>query len=235
MPVVKILRLSFKPIPALTTVSNFRSFVAQKAGYENEVFHNHNIQLGGFHYRYPVLQYQAEFKAGYTNLYITAIGNGIEEIHKLMTHPDLEITIEKEKHKLFINKLNIQEYNFEQSIELIEYHLKNWFAFNEENHKKWQKTILLSDKIDFLEKLIVSNILSMSKGLGITINDKIEVKLISYNDRNLVDFKGKKMILLAANFYCNYIIPDGLRLGKSVSLGFGILKSASKKKIICKQ
>lgn len=35
----------------------FRGAVAEKAGYEHDLFHNHNNDTGGYHYRFLLIQY----------------------------------------------------------------------------------------------------------------------------------------------------------------------------------
>ena len=74
-----------------------------------------------------------------------------------------------------------------------------------------------------LEKILVGNIISMSKGLGYTVPGPIEVNILKLREVN-TSLKGNPMLGFMGEFEVNFEIPDYLGIGKSVSRGFGTVK-----------
>ena len=95
-----------------------------------------------------------------------------------------------------------------------------WMCLNEINYKKYLN-INEEEKKELLKKILIGNIISMSKGLNYTVTDKImvdlEVKPIK------VKFKNQNMLCFVGNFIANFMIPNKLGIGKSVSRGFGTI------------
>ena len=78
------------------------------------------------------------------------------------------------------------------------------------------------DKEEILKKILVGNIISMSKGLDYTVKEKIHC-WINLKEKEVI-IKGIKHIGFVGEFKVNFDIPDYLGLGKSVSKGFGTIK-----------
>jgi hypothetical protein len=102
--------------------------------------------------------------------------------------------------------------------------LSPWLALNQENYVKYQNSVI-ADRRVLLKKILIGNILSMSKHLGYdvtnTINVDIEIsaKKVHYKYVPLIGFKGI--------FEANFLIPDYFGIGKGVSHGFGTVKHVS--------
>ena len=94
-----------------------------------------------------------------------------------------------------------------------------WLALNEKNYKTYLK-LATKERKSFLERILVGNILSMLKGLGIRIEFKIEVKILKISSKTTQVHYNKFV-----GFYCdwnsNILIPKYCGLGKSVSKGYG--------------
>ena len=78
------------------------------------------------------------------------------------------------------------------------------------------------ERRDKLRKIMIGNIISMSKGLKYTV-DK-EIKLDTKLRRVHSSFKGREIIAFGGEFIVNFNVPDLLGIGKSVSRGFGTVK-----------
>ena len=74
-----------------------------------------------------------------------------------------------------------------------------------------------------LEKILVGNIISMSKGLRYTVQDPIQANIIKIKEVR-TSLKGTPMLGFLGTFSVNFYIPDYWGIGKSVSRGFGTVK-----------
>ena len=92
---------------------------------------------------------------------------------------------------------------------------------NQNNISKYKNSNNV-DKEEILKKILVGNIISMSKGLDYTVKEKIHC-WINLKEKEVI-IKGIKHIGFVGEFKVNFDIPDYLGLGKSVSKGFGTIK-----------
>lgn len=99
--------------------------------------------------------------------------------------------------------------------------LTPWFALNQENVQKYDKADEI-EKEELLERILIGNLISMSKSFGYTVEDRIRVKLNL--ERTATIFKSKKMVAFEGSFKVNFNIPDYTGIGKSVSRGFGSVR-----------
>jgi|SRR5579885_637565 hypothetical protein len=189
----------------------FRGFMAHMFSNVSE-FHHHS----GNSYHYPLIQYK---RIG-DKLSIVGIGEYSKMVAQSMPNID-HITTQNEKipiHNIQIkNSIFIRENKF-----CVYSFVTPWIALNELNYEKY-RNINKSEKKRFLEKILVGNILSMFKGLGIFVTEKVEItilkqfsKPITVHDNKFVGFK--------LDFACNTTLPEYLGLGKSVSKGFGVIR-----------
>ena len=102
--------------------------------------------------------------------------------------------------------------------------LTPWLALNEANYDRYQGAGL-GERRDMLRRILIGNILSMSKGLGYVVTEEIKVsKLDVYPVKEPVWLKGVRMVGFKGAFAVNFELPDYMGLGKSVSRGFGMIK-----------
>ena len=98
--------------------------------------------------------------------------------------------------------------------------LNPWLALNEENYQKYQMLGTWAKKKDLLEKILIGNIISMSKSLGYTVPAPIEANIHHLKEVK-TSLKGTPMLGFLGTFSVNFEIPDYWGIGKSVSRGFG--------------
>ena len=101
--------------------------------------------------------------------------------------------------------------------------LTPWLALNEKNYEQYQKLENWARKKEFLEKILIGNIISMSKGLGYTVPEPIKSNIIKLREVQ-TSLKGIPMLGFLGSFSVNFEIPDYWGIGKSVSRGFGTIK-----------
>ncbi len=106
--------------------------------------------------------------------------------------------------------------------------LSPWLALNEKNYQKYNKSGTLLKRKELLEKILIGNILSMSKSLGYTVPAPIEVKILNLKEKQ-TSLKGTPMLGFLGSFSVNFDIPDYWGIGKSVSRGFGTVRRVREK------
>ena len=111
-----------------------------------------------------------------------------------------------------------------------EYHLRKWLPFNSENYKEYKSLEDPSDKVQFMERILVGNILSFAKGVGVSLESNVTCTIKSMDNQQLIKYKGVKMMSFDIVFKTNVTIPDFVGIGKGVSLGFGMVTMINNEK-----
>lgn len=197
------------------TAPMVRGYFANKYK-EIDNMHNHNQDK--FIYRYPNIQY----KVVDNNPIIVGIEEGANILKKKNIFLEDEIKIGE--NIIVSNQREITSIKatvgVTSSINRYKF-MTPWIALNQNNVKLYKKSDII-EKDNLLNKILVGNILSFSKGIGYTVNEQLKVKL---NLKQIeVNFKGNKMVGFVGEFYTNFKIPDYLAIGKSISRGFGTIK-----------
>jgi len=78
-------------------------------------------------------------------------------------------------------------------------------------------------KISFLERILVANLLSFAKGIGVHIDSEIQCKLLSLSEPYSVINKQVKLMAFDAEFKTNVSLPDYVGIGKNASIGYGVV------------
>lgn len=220
MKKIRILKISFEQEIPAREIPRFRGAIIEKTGREKILFHNH-IGETGLRYAYPLIQYKVIGRKGC----LICIDEGTEEIHAFLSQRNWDIQLGEQKMTLTIDSLAANNYTLNVWDTLFTYTIRNWLAFNEENFIKYQQIGPLVERIAFLERILVGNILSFAKGIGYTIEKQVELHIQHIQNERSVSYKGNRMMALDLTFQTNFFLPDYIGLGKGVSVGFGTIKS----------
>ena len=211
-----IVTLSLKTdAPINEDASKLRGFIGNEFS-EYTILHNH-ISNGKFILTYPLVQY----KIIEGNAFIVGIGEGGKLLKK----------ISSELNNLRLNKnyVVVEKFIHEKEVDINtsreEKHYKfitPWLGLNQNNYQKYVQTSNWNQKKSILNKILVGNILSMSKGLKIIVNKRLYAK--THFEEKIVEYKGVKMNAFIGEVKIHYNIPDYFGLGKGVSQGFGCIK-----------
>jgi hypothetical protein len=179
---------------------------------EINLLHNHDGD--NFIYRYPMVQYKV-------------IGNnpmiiGVNEASNLVANigiNDDEFILDKTKYETFQKEIKKDIQNFGTEIDYIEYKfLTPWIAINQKNNYEYKNATKMEQE-NILKKILIGNIISMSKGLNYTVDKKLDCWI---NLKEIeVALKGVKHRGFLGEFKVNFVIPNYFGIGKSVSRGFG--------------
>ena len=204
---------SSKLIP--NSPEKFRGNIASKH-LNNPLFHQH-LQNSKFAYRYPLIHYLIlRGKA-----IIFGIQAGADEVSRLFSELD-DITIGTEKYPILDKRLNIKVHIFNVTDSQKQYYFVTpWLALNKSNYLKY-KDMNWTARKQLLSRILVGNILSAAKGLGIKVDKKIFAE-IQYVKPVNCNIKGSPLLGFYGQFKINFDMPPLFSIGKSVSRGFGVI------------
>ena len=205
-------------------IPKFRGYLSNKYPQYN-LIHNH-LENGKVRYSYPLIQ----FKTIEKHPALIGINNGVEILQKVF--PSLtELKIANKKQIVFEKEISFKKIKFGISDNIINYNIISpWLTFNQKNYLVYKEILINSknqiekkQKVDvLLSKILIGNILSISKSLNYKVEEKIylDFKL----KKVFTKLKGVKMIGFKGTFRTNFLLPEYFGIGKSVSRGFGIIK-----------
>ena len=100
-----------------------------------------------------------------------------------------------------------------------------WIGLNEENYEKYiQLRKKSKDTSVLLEKILIGNILSMSKAVGYIVEGKIQIKAKLKESGTIQVKEGVELIAFQGHFETNFLMPDFWGIGKFSSRGYGSVK-----------
>ena len=206
-----------QPLSLLLRSKDLRGAIAH-VNKDNVLFHQHK-EDGTFVYNYPLIQYKIIEGKGL----LVGIDKGarvianVNLLKKRMNFGKEEYIVQRQEMSFQKSAMGlfdgIREYNF----------LSMWLALNEKNYEKYQRLGTQAKRKRLLEKILVGNIISMSKGLGYTVPAPIEAKIEKIKEVK-TSLKGNPMLGFLGSFSVNFEIPDYWGIGKLVSRGFGTVK-----------
>ncbi len=101
-----------------------------------------------------------------------------------------------------------------------------WLALNEENYDRYIRAGTWVKRQELLQRILIGNIISLSKALGYTVSESIKANIIKLKEVN-TKLKDTPMLGFYGTFKVNFEIPDYWGIGKSVSRGFGTIKTCN--------
>jgi hypothetical protein len=183
------------------------------------LFHNHNVK--GFHYAYPLIQY----KRINGHAAVIGINEGSSAVVQLLggelpqwLHIGRRITPAGN------TSINTQEVALECDSTMRTYEITRWLPLNQYNHSIYLQKRGLVGKLTMLESILTGNILSFAKGVGIFFDNQVECCITDIQQGENVQYKSVELTSFNAKFDCNIPLPEYIGLGKSASLGNGIIK-----------
>jgi len=197
----------------------FRAAVIEATERQSSLFHNHGPD-DTFMYRYPKIQYKiTERKAT-----IICLDDGTDDIHYLLQNRSLDLRIGDRQEVFEIEDIHIQYPQVQTWQANFQYALKNWQGLNQGNYQKYQALDGEVERLQFLEKMLLGNLLALSRGFELDTSIPIQVQITRMKQEKWLGYKGRKVLTFTLNLKTNLSLPDYLGLGKGVSVGFGSVK-----------
>ena len=218
---IKLLVVRFKNPLRQTEIRFFRGAVLDRVcgTPHDEFFSGHTEE--GLRYSYPLIQYKRiGGKAA-----LVCIGEGVESIGEFFSSCDFDLQIgNREPEHFEIDSVDAKQILVQAWDDTFRYTLRKWLPFNSNNYNEFLQLEGLAARAEFLQRILVGNILSMCKGLGIRLERDITCEILKMEEPRLELYKGVKMMSFDVEFKTNVSLPDFCGLGKGTSLGMGMVK-----------
>ena len=214
-----VLLIKFKNKISDDEVQFFRSSIIQKLGDQPDILYHNHVEKNKYRYSYPLIQYKnIEQQAT-----IVCIDQGTKAIEKFFSQCDFNFQLGNRKVNMKFASVTPYKLLIERQSKMINYHIHNWLPLNSDNYKKYQNISILSERINFLEKILIGNILSFTKGVNYFIDFPLQCKLLQLSFAKLISNKNIKLMSFGADFQCNLNLPDYIGIGKHTSIGYGTI------------
>lgn len=181
-------------------------------------FHNH--QEEGFHYAYPLVQYKRI--AGHAAILgINEGGEAIEQLFKDRVRYACQLgnrQVEMELVGIRSEKVTVHCMEQERV-----YSMKGWLPLNSENYRTYVSTDGLAEQIAMLERILIGNILSLAKGIGVFFETPVRCRILQLENEKSFGYKNVELLSFSVKFRTNVSLPAYVGLGKSVSINNGVV------------
>lgn len=221
---LRLLSVSFDTHLNPWDLPKFRGAVARKVGIEHEWFHNHDNTNGGYHHRYPLIQYKIDTHGRQMRPMLLCLDDCIEEVHHFFSQSDWSLRIGDQVHDMRIARLHVDQINLNVWESFLHYRLHKWRALNSDNFRQWQQLEGVVERTTFLESILAAHILSFARGVGWELDKRFEVKITKLLKEEWVSFKDIKMLAFTIEFKANVSLPDFIGLGQGSGEGFGVVR-----------
>lgn len=213
---IRVMAATYKNIHlSISEAKRIRGFFAD-LDHTDSRLHNHR-ESGEQIYQYPLVQYKVV--GGHPM--IVAVEDGIRSIHPHLMEQTQMVLGDKIYTDMALD-IRLSERPIGDSREIREYQFMTpWLALNQDNFEKYKKADPEGQAV-LLSNILKGNILSMCKGFGVTIENKLTVT--HQLESVPVWYKGKKMEGFRGTFQINCCIPDLCGIGKGTARGFGTVK-----------
>lgn len=201
-------------------IARWRGAWCELVGWDVDYFHNHNAKDGSVIYRYPLLQYRAwKRRASFV-----AFQEAVPPIQEALIGMDWELRWEDTLTTLSLQQMHMRTHELYLDSKWHYYKLHNYLPFNSKNFANWQELELLTDKIQFLNKLIPNHILGFANGINWRLEGYFDVQLTNFIGQRPMTLHNIVFPTFTLEFRTQLFLPSGVGLGKGVSHGFGTLE-----------
>lgn len=214
---IEILTVVFKNHITYNEVKRFRGAVIQLQNENNLLFHNHTEN--NYRYSYPLIQY----KCIKQNAAIICVEEGVKAIRQLLDNKENRINIGNRDENLQIDSLHFFSHPVCISHNLFKYKISRWLPLNSKNYTTFKQLHQLSEKVEFLQKILIGNILSFTKGVGIFVEQELICNITDITRTYTITHKGVILQAFDLFFTSNISLPDYIGIGKNASMNCGIV------------
>ncbi|MBP5742953.1 MAG: hypothetical protein J6W49_05910 [Paludibacteraceae bacterium] len=203
----------------------FRGAIVDAVVDADVLFHN-LLDDDKLRYSYPLIQYKRlNGKAA-----IVCVGEGTEAIGQLFSSCNFDVCLGERRLNLDVERIQPQKTLVQVWQDMFAYHLRSWLPLNQGNYERYMNTESVAERYAMLERLLVGNILSFAKGVGVHFEEQVVCKITVVDEPRTIRFKNVKMMAFDVEFKSNVSLPNYIGIGKGVSLGHGVVVRNFEKK-----
>jgi hypothetical protein len=219
---IQVLELTYEPKTGPGEIAGFRSAIAKRFG-NDPVFHQHH--LNGKHLQqYPVVQYK-NLKGAPTLL---AFGDAAWKASALIQSGPVQYDFHGAERTLFLKSFSAFVINLGIYPTFFNYKIERWIALKGPNAKRFRDLQAFpEDQLKLLEVILRGNMLTLSKGIGLYLEDEIKVEITSPIEVTELSYKDMAFLAFSCAFSSNFLLPKHVGLGNGVSHGFGTVLQTS--------
>lgn len=190
---------------------------------DNMCLHNHIGE--GLRYGYPLVQYKSlNGKAA-----VVAVGDIGDYLEHELSCGSYTLRIGKREEVFEVAEVTKKRYLLKIDDAPKHYSISGYLPLTDKNYAQYKSLVALTDKICFIENVLVGNILSFLKGIGVHVEERLHIALTGIEPVEDSVYKGISFKTYNLRFVSNIELPDNVGLGKSASVGHGTLKRMTNK------
>lgn len=103
------------------------------------------------------------------------------------------------------------------------YSLRRWLPLSAANYATYQQLEGIVEKTEFLQRILIGNILSLCTGLGVHLDKQVTCTILKIENEHPYRYKGVLLHGMDVMFRTNVSLADFVGLGKGVSVGYGMI------------
>lgn len=214
---ISLAMVAFENILSPDELPRFRGAVIRHADM-HPLFHNHVDS--GYAYRYPLIQYK--YFDGHPAIL------GIEEgasVLKELFYAGQCMKCRIGRRDVLLKVASRGEWQEEAGLSdgLYSYAIEDWLPLNARNFHEYQEAEGMIDRISLLQRVLVGNILSFAKGMGLFFTREVKCLIQQISTDNTLSYKGIDLLGFSVSFKTNVRLPQWVGLGKSASQNHGTI------------
>jgi hypothetical protein len=197
--------------------SQLRGYFGQT--FSDEVLLHHHNADGSLRYAYPRVQ----FKVLGRTAHLIGLAEGADLVTRLWGEVD-RARIGADDLPVLESSLTRRREEIGEAPELIAYRFRTpWLGLNQDNHRRYLATAGAAERRELLERVLVGNCLSLAGAFGRRVARRLTADAEGLRPRP-TRLKGVEMLGFVGTFRINFLLPDRVGIGKSVSRGFGTVE-----------
>lgn len=217
METIRVVIATFKNKISQEEVPFFRGSIIRLSD-NVSFFHNH--QEDGFRYAYPLVQYK-RIDGHAAILGINEGGEAIEQLFKDRVRYACQLGNRQVEMELIgIRSERVAVHCMEHDSTYI---IKGWLPLNSVNYRAYVTADGLSEQIAMLERILIGNILSLAKGIGLFFESPVRCRILQLENEKSFGYKNVELLSFSVKFRTNVSLPAYVGLGKSVSINNGVV------------
>lgn len=197
----------------------FRGAVLNGVGRDGSILYHNHKDDNTLRYAYPFIQYKRIHKKAA----VFCISEGVEVIGQILAAQKADVRLGDRVVSLEIETVTPQRSMVQTWDTDFTYHLRNWLPLSSKNYQEYRQIDEMSERQAFLENILIGNLLSFAKGVGIEVKKQITCHLISVSEPRRTLVKGVKVMSFDAEFKTNMSLPNYIGIGRHVSIGYGVV------------